>query len=108
MEADQLFEKIREVYLTTFRKALATSKAARQTCLVEAFLNDEGAMKPTLDPFQVPMQQDLALIENGELAQVMVVKSRSNVQFGSMPLTFAEDFFVGLGPFEWDECLVIA
>ena len=111
-EYDKLVRNIRDTYVGIFAKAVKTQLRGRDvgSVLVEPFMNDETTEVPrtcSADPFQVPLRPDIVPMAGGKPEAYMVVRG-PEPEFEQVALEYEDGFQVGIGPFTWDECRVVA
>lgn len=107
MDLEEIIARIRDVYVSAFAQAVRQQRQRGGSLLVEACFNDEATSTPTADPFHLPMRQDLVPVKNGNAEAIMVVRGPLP-QFEQVALEYDDGFQVGVGPFTWDECRVVA
>jgi hypothetical protein len=107
VELEELIARIRDVYVNSFAEAVRQQRQRGGSLLVEACFNDEATSTPTADPFHVPMRQDLVPVKNGNAEAIMVVRGPVP-RFEQVALEYTDGFQVGVGPFTWDECRIVA
>jgi hypothetical protein len=108
LEPEMLIRTIRNAYVDAFAHAIRAQTQRSPRLLVEPRLAESDDDAATADPFRVPMRQDLVPTDGGgEIESVMVVRG-SLAEFRSFAVEYEDGFQLGLGPFTWDACQVIA
>lgn len=108
---DKLIQNIHDTYVRVFAKAVKAQRRDDGSVLFEPFMTDEAegiTRECTADPFHVPMRPDIVSVTAGGEPEAYMVVRGPEPEFEQAALEYEDGFQVGIGPFTWDECRVIA